>query len=85
MKTGIEHIAEEREKQLTKWPREHDADQHQNRDLVYAAAYIITGKNPYRLAPDWADSHIGKDEISKLKIAGALIAAEIDRLQNKSI
>ena len=100
MKTGIELIAEERERQISKegWTPEHD-DEHTENQLANAAAtyamdsdcrealtnligdFKLLGVPPtwpwdeewYKPTPD--------DRIKELVKAGALIAAEIDRLQ----
>lgn len=96
--SGIELIAEERQRQIEKegWTREHDARHRENDLAVAAAAYAL---------PDAARSfaHIGggiyvpifwpfdvkwwkptpEDRVKELVKAGALIAAEIDRLLAK--
>ena len=99
MKTAIELIAAERERQIAKgWNASHD-DDHANADLTFAAmAYAHEGaarqgnwlniprtepkKNPPRQWP-FDDYHWNptEDAIGNLVKAGALIAAEIDRLQ----
>lgn len=98
MKTGIELIAEERQRQINDegWTPEHD-DQHVENELANAAATYamdsdcrealmniydckLTGIPPtwpwedewYKPTPD--------NRIKELVKAGALIAAEIDRL-----
>lgn len=93
MKTGIELIAEERQEQIEKhkWTKQHDRDTHYNGELVRAAcaiAYVTPSEdlNAVILAPDWAweiRDKIESDRIHCLKVAGALLAAEIDRLQSK--
>lgn len=93
MKTGIELITEERQRQLTvtPWSLEHDK-QHQFGELAKVAAtlavvhtdahiedaddFIQNGRDPWGLC----DKH---GAIQRLVIAGALIAAEIDRIQSK--
>ena len=101
MKTGIELIAAERERQIKKgWNAFHD-DDHKNADLTLAAmAYAHEGaarqgnwlnfprthpkKNPPRQWPfDDYYWNPEEDAIGNLVKAGALIAAEIDRLQRK--
>jgi len=100
MKTGIEIIAEERQRQISVegWTDEHDK-QHTGGELAFAAkAYAehaayqsaadaeFSGvKTDYR--PDWWPWDIkwwkpSKDPIRNLAKSGALIAAEIDRLQH---
>lgn len=96
MKTGIELIADERQRQIEVegWTREHDAI-HVNGELSEAAAayaladlYRRTASKGYCNTPhcwpfslDWWKPSPG-DRIKELTKAGALIAAEIDRLQN---
>ena len=87
MKQGIELIAEERKRQVDEegWTEEHD-DQHTCGELKIAAAcYTTLSDHP---APSfwpwliewWKPSG---DPIRNLVKAGALIAAEIDRLQRE--
>jgi hypothetical protein len=89
--TGIELIAAERMRQIEKegWTAEHD-DQWKNGELAEAAA-------TYAIHPQHADAYINwrkllwpwdhewykpnKNRIRELEKAGALIVAEIDRLQ----
>jgi len=90
-KTGIELIAEERQEQIEKhgWDSDHDS-QHQYGELRKMAAVLCcdgtdarvedygdfsTGENMWGL-----ENKLANDEIHRLKVAGALIAAEIDRL-----
>ena len=95
MKTGIELIAEERQRQIEKegWTPEHD-DQHNTGDLAHAAAAYASAELYRRTASEGYDNtpHIWPferkwwkptpdDRIRELQKAGALIAAEIDRLQ----
>ncbi|HTJ52651.1 MAG TPA: hypothetical protein VL443_24515 [Cyclobacteriaceae bacterium] len=93
MKTGIELIAEERSEQISKhgYSIEDDIRKYPDSDLIRAAcaiAFIAKDGMPCQLpAPDWAWSireRIEKDRIHCLKVAGAFIAAEIDRIQYKS-
>lgn len=105
MKTGIELIAAERERQITAegWTAAHD-DAHEDGDMVSAAiGYLIfswwkiVGKACGWTRPT-VDNIIGDqwwpwdstwwkpsedDQIRNLVKAGALIAAEIDRLKRK--
>ena len=81
MKSGIELIAKERQRQIEAegWTPEHD-DQHVHGELADAAACYVDG-NPVGWPWDekwWKPS---SDPIRNLAKAGALIAAEIDRLQ----
>jgi hypothetical protein len=105
MKTGIELIAHERERQIAVegWNAAHD-DSHQNYELSRAAAsyaeyvhgrawvYDEGNFGDYRVFPgvlfpkDWPDDWSPdwfkpKSPVRDLVRAGALIAAEIDRLQ----
>ncbi len=93
MNTGIDRISAERKRQVEEegWTPEHDA-QHARGELAAAAACYAMNKAPF-LTSDL--DHIGycvwpwdrrwdkrkkHDRIRSLTIAGALIAAEIDRL-----
>ena len=98
MKTGIELIAEERQRQIEKegWTKEHDA-RHADGDLAVAAAsYAMPeGARTFMKTPDgnylpifwpfgakcWKPCP--QDRVRELVKAGALIAAEIDRIQTK--
>jgi hypothetical protein len=89
--TGVELIAAERKRQIEQegWTPEHD-DAHSRREMQAAAeCYMAYGCNarwqsqaPMLWPWDdkwWKPSY--SDEIRNLVKAGALIAAEIDRLQ----
>lgn len=93
--SGVELIAGERKRQIEKegWSEQHD-DSHCNGELADAAAYHAATAPAYRhwrgqqfesIWPEGWDSkwdHRKKsDRVRQLAIAGALIAAEIDRLQ----
>jgi hypothetical protein len=93
MKTGIQLIEQERERQISQegWTPEHD-DSHDGAEMVraaccyaHAAALITTHEIPPVLpgvwpwAADWWKP--SEEPIRNLVKAGALIAAEIDRLQ----
>ena len=69
-------IAAERERQLGKWDAEHD-DGHDDGELIGVAARLIAGERD-----EWglAEKH-KHDYVRRHVIAGALIAAEIDRWQ----
>jgi len=89
-KTGIELIAEERQRQIEEegWTAEHDAEHKEGEMAVAAACYAYPNYDE-----DWAvqsqlqwpwEKHWWKpsgDRKRDLAKAGALIAAEIDRLQ----
>lgn len=111
-KTGVELIAEERERQIEieKWDYSHDAD-YKNGELIGAAGcYVANALNKDRdyefakfkikkfaegfismRAAGWCDGwpwskewdkRKKHDKMKSLVIAGALIAAEIDRLNH---
>lgn len=88
--TGIELIGAERAKQIAKWLAEHD-DSHDDGALAKYAAMLAVAHTDawvgeYRgsdadLEDNW--NLLGKHPatVERLAISGALIAAEIDRLQ----
>jgi len=92
MKTGIELISAERERQITEkgWDAEHDNIANNDGQLADAAiCYAMDGDR----RDNWTVSNIWpwdwnwwrptpEDRIRELTKAGALIAAEIDRLNN---
>lgn len=95
MKTGAQLIADERKRQVKQegWTAEHD-DSHDQQELaaaatMYASPYpikaksLITGRYEADVWPWDEDSYkpSAGDRIRELVKAGALIAAEIDRLQ----
>jgi len=85
MKTGIELIAQERAEQIEKhgWDAKHDAN-HNCNEFICAAAYALEPNEFNGSRFDWIGFQLkidSKTDIERLKIAGALIAAEIDRLQ----
>jgi hypothetical protein len=99
MTTGIEMIAHERKRQIAKegWTVEHD-DEHQSRELARAAQSYVghyiarhwteseayQTENPPEEWP-WEDEWWKpQSPVRDLVKAGALIAAEIDRLQRKA-
>lgn len=82
---GVELIATERQRQIEVegWTPEHDA-QHKGGELALAAAVYAVPNHLRGIlmvlwpwAPEW---YKPKDRIRDLVRAGALIAAEIDRL-----
>jgi len=96
MKTAIELIAEERQRQIEVegWTQEHDDDEHNDGDLAYAgAAYALadlyrrtTSKGCDPTPHCWPFERgwfkpTPNDRIRELVKAGALIVAEIERLQ----
>ena len=87
MKTGIEFITEERTEQIERgFTPEHDS-KYKNGELKKAAAFVIT-KDPYHFPATWSEEWFhklqNKKGIEALKVAGALIAAEIDRLEKQN-
>ena len=90
-KTGIELIADERQRQITVegWTPEHD-DEHKWGALAKAAAcYAVNhtdavvledGEDAWPWSEEW-DKRKYPNDIRNLVKAGALIAAEIDRVQ----
>jgi hypothetical protein len=94
--TGIERIAAERQRQINVegWTSEHD-DEHDLGELVMAAmcygvfaSFQTRGEpEPYQICLSrwpWPSSWWKpRDPIRNLERAGALIAAEIDRLQRR--
>lgn len=95
MKSGIELIAEERQRQIEKegWTPEHDFE-HDRQELAFAAVtyampFEKTGSGESEIKrihfwpwePEWFKP-TPNDRVKELTKAGALIAAEIDRLNN---
>ncbi len=91
-KTGIESIAAERQEQIEKHHRtvEKDAKENDCYQLIHAARTILIepqGRQDKFWPPlDWDGQRwkhmMAKSYKDRLIIAGALIAAEIDRLQH---
>ncbi len=92
MKTGVELIVEERQRQIEKegWTFEHDS-LHQHDELARAAAtyatpnrfrsFLLNGRPAtFPWVKEWWKP-TPNNRIKELVKAGALIAAEIDRLQ----
>lgn len=91
MRSGVSRISAERARQIGEegWSPEHD-DEHADGQMAWAAVcYAAPGKvyrvgsrpyDPWPWAERW-DKRTEHDRIRQLTIAGALIAAEIDRLQ----
>lgn len=94
MKTGIQIITEERERQLNKegWTPEHD-DTHVDGELANAAVTYAMTEDMRDTVNNWGNDYMlyfwpfelewykptPDDRIKELAKAGALIAAEIDR------
>ncbi len=91
MKTGVRLIAEERKRQVEEegWTAEHDAT-HVNNEMPDAAiCYLVDQQHrDYEAFPwPWDDKWwkpTPDDRVRELVKAGALIAAEIDRLNQIS-
>lgn len=93
MQTGIEVIAAERNRQVEAegWTPEHDAEHTDEQLAAAAACYAVpTHLRPFPVRQDGQTPVIWPwspkwwkpgDRIRELAKAGALIAAEIDRLQ----
>ncbi len=86
MKTGAELIAIERDEQIKKhgFTKQHDADTHDNGNIVDAVKCILENKSAKDFPLGWenfAGKITKKKYKEKLIIAGALLAAEVDRLQ----
>lgn len=92
LKSGIELIAEERQRQIEKegWTIEHDVEHNKSQLSILAMLYVCPPKYRLMLSPSNWFKIINWDikwwkpteRIYELQKAGALIAAEIDRLQN---
>lgn len=94
-KTGAQLIAEERKEQIKKhgFKVDNDAD-YSNMELIQAALFCIDAGTPvghglktYKTWPEYWGIHfekkiLAKDRVNQLRVAGAFIAAEIDRIQN---
>lgn len=85
-KTGVYLIAVERQEQIEKhgFSVEQDKQYYSNNELIKGALFCISTENfewPYKWDGIFRKKILKKDRIDQLKIAGALIAAEIDRLK----
>lgn len=86
MKTGIELIAEERKEQIEKhgWDLTNNID-YVNGELIKAALFAINPDQfewPFYWQEKFRNKILAKTKIERLRIAGALIAAEMDRTLN---
>lgn len=88
--TGAQLIEDERRRQIERgYDAEHDQARHEPTLLVVAHAVLGShvGNPPFNVISEAAEIHARvttkhpHDEIRRLQIAGALIAAEIDRVQ----
>lgn len=90
--TGIELITAEREEQISKhgFDSDHD-DTHVNGELAIEASQLaiistdaVLILSTHGACEDWGlVKKLAGDRIHQLKVAGALIASEIDRLLRK--
>lgn len=89
MKTGIELIAIERQEQIEKHGRTiyHDTKINSNGELKQVARYLLgigtEQEYPRNWSKDFQFAVDRKSQKEKLIIAGALIAAELDRINYK--
>lgn len=86
MKTGQELIRIERVEQMVKHNKKNDSQENPYGQLKDAAVYLLTGDPffyPGNWSQEWKEKFDKKNEIQKLIVAGALIAAEIDRLSEE--
>lgn len=91
-KSGIELITEERKRQIEKegWSKEHDSHHVDHELAIVASLYALpSGQREITVRSRWPETWAyewwkptPEDRIKELTKAGALIAAEIDRLQN---
>lgn len=90
-KSGAELIAEERQRQMDieGWDATND-DRYENDELLHAAAVYMSATSTYGSPledvawpwdPEWFKPGQPVDKVRCLTKAGAIIAAEIDRLQ----
>lgn len=91
LKTGIGLIASERQRQLTVegWDEGHDADHYSGELAIAAACYAVVGTGAKVTVDGGVDAWPWDKQdyprkkhgrLRRLAIAGALIAAEMDRL-----
>ena len=83
METGIQLIATERQEQISKHKRTTEIDvlENDHEQLRHVAIYLLTGAGLPDKFSKWKGNFDSKSYKERLVIAGALIAAEIDRLQ----
>lgn len=87
--TGIELIAKERQEQIEKhgFTLGHDIQVHSDDEALIDCARYLISDNEMFYPEDWGMKTLEKlrtkTEIEKLVVAGALIAAEIDRLRSE--
>lgn len=86
--TGVRLIADERRRQLAKWDAAHD-DAHTDGGLLDNAAILMRRRHSPDIAEgttyDWGlRKKCGGDPVRELTVAGALVAAELDRRLRKA-
>lgn len=84
MKRGVELIAEERQEQINKhgYGLKHDLNTNQEGQLLMAAVFCITREAtmwPAGWSTEYRDELYEKPLEQRIRIAGALLAAELDR------
>lgn len=80
---GAELIARERQEQIHKhgFSAEQDTHYYGKGELIDAANFCLgTSTFPSNWNPEYADKISNKNKVDRYKVAGALLAAEIDRL-----
>lgn len=81
--TGTELINLERDRQIEMFSSVRD-DQYVNRELAaLAASTLLSNVEGTSLDDVWGIQEKHPDELERLIIAGALVAAEIDRIQRR--
>lgn len=84
--TGIELIAQERAEHPSKHGKTVTSDRfaHENGELLQAAVALLTN-NPTAFPPNFERNQVAnmfaKDDVGRLAVAGAFIAAHIDVLK----
>lgn len=84
--TGAEEVFQERMEQKHKHGWDESDDQYTNGELVQAALFCLgQAEWPEGWMEEFKQKILAKDQVGKLRVAGAFMAAEIDRLKrNKS-
>ena len=85
METAIELILQEREKQLDKWSKEHDREH--TFEIRLNAALLLLRDTEFTICDGTGDSSFAtwglserhENRLKRLVIAGALVAAEIEK------
>lgn len=79
--SGLSLVTAEREAQLLQWPLDHDRRNHAAGELWIQAVLLLDKNIDVNLDPWGLRKKYAGDRIKQLTVAGALIMAEIDRLQ----